>query len=200
MSAVPLDRAGALARALLARARAGLSVLADGLGPLGIGGAAAIAAGVWALSSAANTDVEALALESQAAALHEAARHAALARARVPAVRREVATPAPAPLTLPPERPTSAVLPASVFTQAERRGLRVGPVEYRPGRGTASVRRVDVQLTATGRYLSARQWLSDTLAAMPHAQLVEMSLQRGDPAEAELEVRVVLAVHFGART
>ncbi|MEI7447135.1 MAG: hypothetical protein WCK28_19765, partial [Burkholderiales bacterium] len=68
------DRAGALARILLARGRAGLSVLADGLGPLGIGGVAAIAAGIWALSSAANADVEALALESQAAALHAAAR------------------------------------------------------------------------------------------------------------------------------
>lgn len=198
MSAASLGRVGAVSRRLLARARAGVSVLADGLGPLGIGGLAALAAGLWALSSAHTAKLDALALEARAAALHETARHAALARARTPQARRE--PPAPVPLVLPPERPTSAVLPSAVFSQAERRGLRVGPVEYRPGRGTASVRRIDVQLTATGRYLSARQWLADTLAAMPHAQLVELSMQRGDPAEAELEVRVVLAVHFGART
>ena len=200
MSAEHFDRVGQRMRSALSRTRAGLSILADGLGPLGVAGVAALAGGTFALSSARTVHTEALALESQAAVLHEAARHAALVRARTPVARRESAGPVAAPLQLPPERPAGSVLPVSVFSQAERRGLRLGPVEYRTGRGSASIRRVDVQLTATGRYLPARQWLADTLAAMPHAQLVELSLQRGDPSEADLEVRVVLAVHFGART
>jgi hypothetical protein len=200
MNAPGLARLSAIGRLALARLRVGLSIVSDGLGPLGVGGLAALAVGAFALSSATATETEALALEAQAAALHGAARNAALARARAPSQRREAVAAAAPPLELPLEKPTGSVLPSAVLAQAERRGLRLGPVEYRPGRGSASIRRVDVQLTATGRYLSARQWLADTLAAMPHAQLVELTLQRGDPAEADLEVRVVLAVHFGVRT
>jgi hypothetical protein len=201
MNAFSLQRLSAISRLALARLRVGLSILSDGLGPLGVGGLAALAAGTFALSSATATETEALALEAQAAALHGAARNAALARARAPSSQRREAVANSTPsLELPLQRPTGTVLPASVLAQAEQRGLRLGPVEYRPGRGSASIRRVDVQLTASGRYLAARQWLADTLEAMPHAQLVELTLQRGDPAEPDLEIRVVLAVHFGART
>jgi hypothetical protein len=200
MSAIGLQQLSAISRLALARLRVGLSILSDGLGPLGVGGLAALAAGTFALSSATATETEALVLEAQAAALHGAARNAALARARAPSQRREAVAAATPSLELPLQRPTGTVLPPSVLAQAEQRGLRLGPVEYRPGRGSASIRRVDVQFTATGRYLAARQWLADTLEAMPHAQLVEFTLQRVDPAEPDLEVRVVLAVHFGART
>jgi hypothetical protein len=62
------------------------------------------------------------------------------------------------------------------------------------------VQRVDVLISASGRYLPARQWLTDTLAQLPHAQLSELSMQRTDPADPELEIRLVMAVHFGRRT
>jgi hypothetical protein len=52
----------------------------------------------------------------------------------------------------------------------------------------------------SGRYLATRQWLAESLVALPHAQLLELTMQRSDPADADLEVRVVLAVHFGERT
>jgi hypothetical protein len=196
------DAVRASARGALDGARAAVSILADGLGPLGVIGATALLAGAVALGSADATRTEALALESQAAALHEAARHAARVRLRTPSARREAVAPTSASVGLPVQKPSAPVLPLSVLAQAERRGLKLGPVEYRAARSTASVRRVDVQFTATGRYLPARQWLADALATMPHAQLVELSLQRAGAGagtgDTDLEIRVVLAVHFGA--
>ena len=186
------------ARGALDGARAAVSILADGLGPLGVIGATALLAGIVALGAAEATQTEALALESQAAALHEVARHAARVRMRAPSVRREAVAPIAMSVGLPVQKPSAPVLPGSVFAQAERRGLKLGPVEYRAARSSASVRRVDVQFTATGRYLPARQWLADALATMPHAQIVELSLQRAGDADTDLEIRVVLAVHFGA--
>ncbi|MFN7642018.1 MAG: hypothetical protein ACK5PW_02840 [Burkholderiales bacterium] len=199
MSALPsADMLRTAARGALDGARAGVSILADGLGPLGVIGATALLTGIVALGAAEATRTEALALESQAAALHEAARHAARVRMRAPSVRREAVAPIAMSVGLPVQKPSAPVLPGSVFAQAERRGLKLGPVEYRAARSSASVRRVDVQFTATGRYLPARQWLADALATMPHAQIVELSLQRAGDADTDLEIRVVLALHFGA--
>jgi hypothetical protein len=191
---------GAVALGALLKVRAAVSILADGLGPLGVIGGTALLVGAFALDSAASTETEALALETQAAALHEAARLTARARTRAPSARQEAVAPTLVSIGLPVQKPSSPVVPGSVFAQAERRGLRLGPVEYRAARGSATVRRVDVQLTATGRYLPARQWLADALATMPHAQIVELSLQRAGAAESDLEIRVVLAVHFGANS
>jgi len=94
----------------------------------------------------------------------------------------------------------SAVLPSAFFEQAARRGIKLGAVEYRWNAQSQSVQRVDVLITASGRYLPARQWLTDALAQLPHAQLSELSMQRTDPADPELEIRLVMAVHFGRRT
>jgi ATP-dependent Clp protease ATP-binding subunit ClpX len=47
---------------------------------------------------------------------------------------------------------------------------------------------------------SGKTLLAQTLARIPHAQLAEMSFQRAATSEKDLEVRIVIAVHFGART
>jgi hypothetical protein len=189
-----------LARRAWVGARAGATMLRDGLGVAGWGGVIALALGIGASIAASQVEREATRLDAEAAQARDDARLAAIERARTPAGR-----PAPvlAPadrLALPADRPAQSVLPASFFARAERRGVRVGPVEYRSVKHSASVRRVDVALTVSGRYLATRQWLAESLVALPHAQLLELTMQRSDPAEADLEVRVVLAVHFGERT
>jgi hypothetical protein len=198
----PADLARAVALAGRARTRvlAALSLLREGLGISGWGGLLAISLGVAAFASASALEHEAEALQAAAARARDDSRRAALERTQSQAGRAEPVRPSADPLALPADPPSATVLPAAFFALAERSGIRLGPVEYRTVRQSAAVRRVDVALTVNGRYLATRRWLSEAMVALPHAQLLELTMQRADPNEVELEIRVVLAVHFGGRT
>jgi hypothetical protein len=206
IGAVAAGRAGQLVRRAVVAARAGASILRDELGLIGWLGAGAIVASMVVLSLGASVERDARDISAAAAELRADARRAALARARPGAARPEparvdAAAAAAAALdsALPSEPQAGAVLPPAFFTRAERGGLKLGAVEYRWTRRTGEVQRVDVQFTATGRYLPTRKWLAETLAAMPHAQMVDLVIQRADPADPELEIRMLIAVHFKAR-
>ena len=179
--------------------RAGLSVFLRDLGFGGWVGIALIALAGALMFDAHNLDRQA---ESSRQAAEEA-RSQALRYSLSKARNRQVSSAAPAVESI--ELPilsgdaASAVLPSAFFEQAARRG-KLGAVEYRWNAQSQSVQRVDVLITASGRYLPARQWLTDALAQLPHAQLSELSMQRTDPADPELEIRLVMAVHFSRRT
>ena len=180
--------------------RAGLSVFLRDLGFGGGVGIALIALAGALMFDAHNLDRQA---ESSRQAAEEA-RSQALRYSLSKARNRQVSSAAPAVESI--ELPilsgdaASAVLPSAFFEQAARRGIKLGAVEYRWNAQSQSVQRVDVLITASGRYLPARQWLTDALAQLPHAQLSELSMQRTDPADPELEIRLVMAVHFSSRT
>ena len=180
--------------------RAGLSVFLRDLGFGGWVGIALITLAGALMFDAHNLDRQA---ESSRQAAEEA-RSQALRYSLSKARNRQVSSAAPAVESI--ELPilsgdaASAVLPSAFFEQAARRGIKLGAVEYRWNAQSQSVQRVDVLITASGRYLPARQWLTDALAQLPHAQLSELSMQRTDPADPELEIRLVMAVHFSRRT
>ena len=180
--------------------RAGLSVFLRDLGFGGWVGIALITLAGALMFDAHNLDRQA---ESSRQAAEEA-RSQALRYSLSKARNRQVSSAAPAVESI--ELPilsgdaASAVLPSAFFEQAARRGIKLGAVEYRWNAQSQSVQRVDVLITASGRYLPARQWLTDALAHLPHAQLSELSMQRTDPADPELEIRLVMAVHFSRRT
>lgn len=180
--------------------RAGLSVFLRDLGFGGWVGIALITLAGALMFDAHNLDRQA---ESSRQAAEEA-RSQALRYSLSKARNRQVSSAAPAVESI--ELPilsgdaASAVLPSAFFEQAARRGIKLGAVEYRWNAQSQSVQRVDVLITASGRYLPARQWLTDALAQLPHAQLSELSMQRTDPADPELEIRMVMAVHFSRRT
>ena len=180
--------------------RAGLSVFLRDLGFGGWVGIALITLAGALMFDAHNLDRQA---ESSRQAAEEA-RSQALRYSLSKARNRQVSSAAPAVESI--ELPilsgdaASAVLPSAFFEQAARRGIKLGAVEYRWNVQSQSVQRVDVLITASGRYLPARQWLTDALAQLPHAQLSELSMQRTDPADPELEIRLVMAVHFSRRT
>jgi hypothetical protein len=180
--------------------RAGLSIILRDLGFGGWIGIALIAlAGVLTIDARSLDRQTASARQSAEEARSQALRYS-LSKAR----NRPVASAAQAaePIELPilSGDAASAVLPSAFFEQAARRGIKLGAVEYRWNAQSQSVQRVDVLITASGRYLPARQWLTDALAQLPNAQLSELSMQRTDPADPELEIRLVMAVHFGRRT
>jgi len=181
-------------------ARAGLSIL---LRDLGFGGWVGIA--LIALAGGLTIDAHSLERQTESARQSaEEARSQALRASLSRARNRQVTSTAPPAESI--ELPilsgdaASAVLPSAFFEQAARRGIKLGAVEYRWNAQSQSVQRVDVLISASGRYLPARQWLTDALAQLPHAQLSELSMQRTDPADPELEIRLVMAVHFGRRT
>ena len=181
-------------------ARAGLSIILRDLGFAGWVGIALIAlAGVLTIN-AHSLDRQTESARQSA----EDARSQALRYSQSKARNRQVSSAAPAVESI--ELPVlsgdaaSAVLPSAFFEQAARRGIKLGAVEYRWNAQSQSVQRVDVLITASGRYLPARQLLTDALAQLPNAQLSELSMQRTDPADPELEIRLVMAVHFGRRT
>ena len=180
--------------------RAGLSVFLRDLGFGGWVGIALITLAGALMFDAHNLDRQA---ESSRQAAEEA-RSQALRYSLSKARNRQVSSAAPAVESI--ELPilsgdaASAVLPSAFFEQAARRGIKLGAVEYRWNAQSQSVQRVDVLITASGRYLPARQWLTDALAQLPHAQLSELSMQRTDPADPALEIRLVMAVHFSRRT
>jgi hypothetical protein len=180
--------------------RAGLSII---LRDLGFGGWVGLA--LIALAGALMFD--AYSLERQTVSSRKAAeevRSQAMRSSLSTARNRQVSSAAPTveliELPILSGDAASAVLPSAFFEQAARRGIKLGAVEYRWNAQSQSVQRVDVLITASGRYLPARQWLTDALAQLPHAQLSELSMQRTDPADPELEIRLVMAVHFGRRT
>ncbi|MEI6547743.1 MAG: hypothetical protein WCN85_12065 [Burkholderiales bacterium] len=181
-------------------ARAGLSIM---LRDLDFGGWVGLA--LIALAGALTIDAHSLDRQTVSARQSaEEARSQALRYSQSKARNRQVSSAAPPAESI--ELPVlsgdagSAVLPSSFFEQAARRGIKLGAVEYRWNAQSQSVQRVDVLISASGRYLPARQWLTDALAQLPHAQLSELSMQRTDPADPELEIRLVMAVHFGRRT
>ena len=180
--------------------RAGLSII---LRDLGFGGWVGLA--LIALAGALMFD--AYSLERQTVSSRKAAeevRSQAMRSSLSTARNRQVSSAAPTveliELPILSGDAASAVLPSAFFEQAARRGIKLGAVEYRWNAQSQTVQRVDVLITASGRYLPARQWLTDALAQLPHAQLSELSMQRTDPADPELEIRLVMAVHFGRRT
>jgi len=181
-------------------ARAGLSIILRDLGFGGWVGIALIALAGILMFDAQSLDRQAFSSRQAAEEARSQALRYSLSKAR----NRQVSSAAPAVESI--ELPilsgdvASAVLPAAFFEQAARRGIKLGAVEYRWNAQSQSVQRVDVLITASGRYLPARQWLTDALAQLPHAQLSELSMQRTDPADPELEIRLVMAVHFGRRT
>jgi hypothetical protein len=188
-------------RRLTLSVSAAASVARRDLGLSGWLGLALLGLAIALMASAMRTDDEALGLSAEADRLRSESRRAALLRARTPVTGSASAVTRSEPVALPaaPDRRSGSVLPAWVFEQAERQGLRLGAVEYRWGRKAGGVQRVDVSLTANGQYVPTRQWLADTLARLPHAQLLELSFQRPDTSERNLEIRIVIAVHFGVQ-
>lgn len=191
----------ALGRAAL-HARVATSVIRRDLSPSGWLGIALVGLSVVAAVAATRKHDEASGIAAEAERLRSDSRRAALVRARVARSAPEQHAARLEPVTLPaaPDRSSGSVLPAWVFEQAERQGLRLGAIEYRWSGKSNGVQRVDVTFNAVGHYLPTRQWLSQTLARIPHAQLAEMSFQRAATSEKDLEVRIVIAVHFGAGT
>ena len=191
----------ALSRAAL-HARVAVSVLRRDLSPSGWLGIALVGLSVVGAVAASRIKDEAAGIAAEAERLRSDSRRAALVRARVARTEPEKLSARIEPVTLPaaPDRSSGPVLPAWVFEQAERQGLRLGAIEYRWNGKSNGVQRVDVAFNAVGQYLPTRQWLAQTLARIPHAQLAEMSFQRAATSEKDLEVRIVIAVHFGART
>jgi hypothetical protein len=181
-------------------ARAGLSIVLRDLGFAGWVGIALIALACALTINAHGLDRQTESARQAAEEARSQALRYSLSRAR----NRQASSAAPPAESF--ELPilsgdaASAVLPSAFFEQAARRGIKLGAVEYRWNAQSQSVQRVDVLISASGRYLPARQWLTDTLAQLPHAQLSELSMQRTDPADPELEIRLVMAVHFGRRT
>ncbi len=188
-------------RRLALNVRAAASVTRRDLGLSGWLGLALLGLAMALMASAIRTHDEALGVSAEADRLRSESRRAALLRARNPSSGNASIANRNEPVALPaaPDRRSGPVLPAWVFEQAERQGLKLGAVEYRWGRKTGGVQRVDVSLTANGQYVPTRQWLADTLARLPHAQLLELSFQRPDTSERNLEIRVVIAVHFGGQ-
>jgi hypothetical protein len=180
--------------------RAALSIVVRDLGFGGWVGLALIALAGALMFDAYSLERQTVSSRQAAEEVRSQAMRSSLSTAR----NRQVSSAAPAVESI--ELPilsgdaASAVLPSAFFEQAARRGIKLGAVEYRWNAQSQSVQRVDVLITASGRYLPARQWLTDALAQLPHAQLSELSMQRTDPADPELEIRLVMAVHFGRRT
>lgn len=194
-------------RVRASRLRAAADLVLRECGPLGWLGIAALLLACVLADRAVRSVDEAEGLQAQADELH--------ARAARPVARAAgVAAPQPARVAslavdrdavtraLPRERNGADALPFEVLRDAERRGLVLGPVEYRWGRRGDGLRRLDVQLSVTGSYAAGRAWLSETLHAMPHAQIAELTITRGevqpDGSSAGVEVRVTLALHFRA--
>lgn len=210
---VPRPSAAFDVRALRVRAarwRAAADLILRECGRLGwIGLASLVLACVLADQAVRRAD-EAAGLQAQADELHARAARpsapartvaaptsttASQARAASLAVDRDAVTRA-----LPRERNGADALPFEVLRDAERRGLVLGPVEYRWGRRGDGLRRLDVQLSVTGSYAAGRAWLSETLHAMPHAQIAELTITRGetqpDGSSGPVEIRATLALHF----
>lgn len=174
------------------RWRAALELLLRGLGRAGALGLLlmALAIGYWVATS---RSIEAgRRAESQLAELLDSQRRARMQAARP--VQQAVD-----PLAgLPVQRAAAGALPVAVLKNAERCGLKLNAVEYRSaGRGEAW-RRVDVLVDARGSYPAARRWVADALLELPHAQLRELSIERSDPGQELLGVRVMLSLHFRA--
>jgi hypothetical protein len=96
-----------------------------------------------------------------------------------------------------PVRGVKQPVAAAKLANEAQRGVMLSSVEYRwqkAGLRTA-VHRLDLNITALGTYPQLRAWLSEFLARNPHAQLVETTIERRD-AQAPLEARVVLALHY----
>jgi hypothetical protein len=180
--------------------RAGLSIILRDLGFGGWVGLALIAVAGALMFDAYSLERQTVSSRKAAEEVRSQAMRSSLSTAR----NRQVSSAAPTveliELPILSGDAASAVLPSAFFEQAARRGIKLGAVEYRWNAQSQSVQRVDVLITASGRYLPARQWLTDALAQLPHAQLSELSMQRTDPADPELEIRLVMAVHFGRRT
>jgi len=185
-------------RRLVMNARVAASVLKRDLPTPGWLGLALFALAVALIVSAIKVEDEVQGVSAEADRLRSESRRAALLRARTQVTNTVAAPIHGEEIVLPgaPDRRSGPVLPTWVFEHAESQGLKLGAVEYRWGRRAGGMQRVDVSLTANGLYVPTRNWLAETLSRMPHAQLLELSIQRPDTSERTLEIRVVIAVHF----
>ncbi|MCU6498282.1 GspMb/PilO family protein [Rugamonas sp. A1-17] len=81
---------------------------------------------------------------------------------------------------------------------AQRRDLAIAEAKYTPAEqaGDSGLQRIRIDARARGNYAELKNFLADVLAAHEGLSLDGMSIRRGTPADAKVDVQLTLSLYY----